>query len=220
DVSAVIASLHSPATIARLPAAKSGSSAAQSAVSTIDPMVEQMGHASAGVTVSETTLPARAGVARSCQAGAVKKYDVGTATDTPTTAAIRIERAMIVAPLTGCLTSPPGSLLIPCLGSLPLDHGSLGLADFHSIGIRVLGHLSKISEISRGLLGLIGGVRGLRCAVQAAQPLSTPARSRIPQALVQAAAVQPAGRLAVAASDRAGSPSRRALRCRPPHTLT
>ena len=43
---------QSPATIARLPAAKSGSSAAQSAVSAIDPMVEQIGHASAGVTVA------------------------------------------------------------------------------------------------------------------------------------------------------------------------
>jgi hypothetical protein len=42
-------------------------------------MVEQMGHASAGVTVSETALPV---AARSCQAGAVKKYDVGTATNT------------------------------------------------------------------------------------------------------------------------------------------
>ena len=79
-------------------------------VSTIDPMVEQIGHASAGVTVSETALPARAGVAaRSCRAGAVKKYDAGTAANIPTTAAIRIERIMIVVPLAGCRTSAPGS---------------------------------------------------------------------------------------------------------------
>ena len=114
----MIASLHLPAIIARLPAANSGSSVAQSAVSTIDPMVEQIGHASAGVTVSETALPARAGVvARSCRAGAVKKYDVGTATNTPTTAAIWIERIMIVVPLAGCLPiySSPASAVYRCI---------------------------------------------------------------------------------------------------------
>src|ERR1700730_5004482 len=117
-----MAPFQSPATIARLPAAKSGSRAAQSAVSTIDPMVEQIGHASAGVSVPDTTLSARAGVAaRSCRAGAVKKYDAGTAASTPTTAANRIERIMIVVPLAGCRTGALGSRSThPCLASLPL----------------------------------------------------------------------------------------------------
>jgi hypothetical protein len=60
-------------------------------------MVEQIGHASAGVTVSEAALPARAGVALHL-AG-----QVGTAANIPTTAAIWIERIMIVVPLAGCL---------------------------------------------------------------------------------------------------------------------
>src|SRR4051794_30477570 len=45
---------QSPAPIARLPAAKSGSSAAQSGVSTIAAMVEQIGHASAGLVTLDT----------------------------------------------------------------------------------------------------------------------------------------------------------------------
>ena len=59
-------------------------------------MVEQIGQASTGMTVADTALSARAGVAaRSCRAGAVKKYDAGTAANAPTTAATRIERIMI-----------------------------------------------------------------------------------------------------------------------------
>src|SRR5258708_13977476 len=101
---------QSPAPIARLPAAKSGSSAAQSGVSTIAAMVEQIGHASAGVIVPDTGLPTRANVAgRSCRAGAVKKYDAGTPANTPPAAAIRIERIMIFVQLAGYRTDPPGS---------------------------------------------------------------------------------------------------------------
>src|SRR5260370_10934888 len=110
DVSALMAPFQSPATIARLPAAKSGSSAAQSGVSAIAAMVEQIGHASAGVTVADTALPARADVAtRSCRAGAVKRYDVGTAANTPTTAAIMIERIMIFGPLADTRPAAPVS---------------------------------------------------------------------------------------------------------------
>jgi hypothetical protein len=89
-----------------LPAEKSGSSAAQSAVSTIDPIVEQIGHAPSGVTVPDATLSG--GAARSCRAGAVKRYDAGTAASTPTTAANRIERIMIVVPLAGSRTGVLG----------------------------------------------------------------------------------------------------------------
>src|SRR3984893_864547 len=168
-----MAPFQSPATIARLPAAKSGSRAAQSAVSTIDPMVEQIGHASAGVSVPDTTLSARAGVAaRSCRAGAVKKYDAGTAASTPTTAANRIERISIVVPLAGCRTGALGSRSAhPLPRRFTAASKGLGLADFHPTDIGVLGHLGKLSEICRGLLGLICGFRGLGCAVQAAQPV-------------------------------------------------
>ena len=154
-VSALIAPSQSPATIARLPAAKSGSSAAQSGVSTIAAMVEQIGQASAALAVPDTALSGLASVAaRSWRAGGVKKYDAGTAVNTPTTAAIRIERIMIVVPLAGRRTRCPAAvLLILCLGSLLLDQRGLGLADFHPIGIGVLGHLSKLSEIFSGLLG-------------------------------------------------------------------
>jgi hypothetical protein len=51
-------------------------------------------------------LSARVAVAvRSCRAGGVKKWDAGTAANTPTTAAIRIERIMIVVPLAGRRTT-------------------------------------------------------------------------------------------------------------------
>ena len=47
-------------------------------------MVEQIGQASAAALL-DTALPARADVAaRSCRGGAVKKYDAGTAANTPT----------------------------------------------------------------------------------------------------------------------------------------
>src|SRR5260370_19307573 len=167
-----MAPLQSPAPIARSPAAQSGSRAAQSAVSAIDPMVEQIGHASAGVTVPDTTLSARADVAaRSCRAGAVKKYDAGPAASTPTTAANRIERIMIVVPLAGCRTGALGSRSThPLPRQFTAGSKGLGLADFHSINIGFLGHLCKFSEICRGLLRLICSFRGLGCAVQAAQP--------------------------------------------------
>src|SRR5450631_4532430 len=51
------------APIARLPAAKSGSSVAQSGVSTIAAMVEQIGHASAALVTLDTALSGLAGVA-------------------------------------------------------------------------------------------------------------------------------------------------------------
>src|SRR5258707_2583871 len=58
----------------------------------------------------DTALPARADVAaRSCRAAAVKKYDAGTAANTPTTTAIRIERIMIFVQLADCRTGAPGS---------------------------------------------------------------------------------------------------------------
>ena len=134
-------------------------------------MVEQIGQASAGVIVPDIGLPARANVAgRSCRAGAVKKYDAGTPANTPAAAAIRIERIMIFVQLTGRRTGPPAAiLLILCHVSLLLHQRGLGLADFHSINIGVLGHLSKFSEIGRSLLGLICGLCGLSCAVQATQ---------------------------------------------------
>src|SRR5216684_3518333 len=63
-------------------------SVAQSGVSAIAAMVEQIGHVSAAMTASDTARSARADVAaRSCRAGAVKKYDAGTAANTPATAA-------------------------------------------------------------------------------------------------------------------------------------
>src|ERR1700747_352854 len=96
-VRVLIARCQSPAAIARLPTAKSGSSATQSGVSTIAAMVEQIGHASAALVIPDTALSGMAGVAvRPWRAGAVKKYEAGTAVSTPATAAMRIERIMIV----------------------------------------------------------------------------------------------------------------------------
>ena len=102
-------------------------------------------------------MSARTGVAaRSCRAGAVNKYDAGTAASTPTTAAIRIERIMIVVPLAGCRKVRPAAVSThPLPRQLTAASKKLGLADFHPIGIGVLGHLSKLSEIGRGFLGLI-----------------------------------------------------------------
>jgi hypothetical protein len=64
-----MAPFQSPATIARLPAAKSGSSAAQSALSTMDPTDEQIAPASIWIAASARALsaPGRA-AARSCRA--------------------------------------------------------------------------------------------------------------------------------------------------------
>src|SRR5207248_8779764 len=106
------------------------------------------------------------------RAGAVKKYEASTAVSTPATAAMRIERIMIVVPSVGCRTVRPATVLrILCLGSLLLYQRCLSFADFHPIGIGVFGHLSKLPEICGGFLRLICGLRRLSCAVQAAQPV-------------------------------------------------
>ena len=107
-MSALIAPSQSPAPIARLPAAKSGSSAAQSGVSTIAAMVEQIGHASVALVIPDTALSGLASVAvRPWWAGAAKKYETSTVVSTPATAAMRIERIMIVVPSVGCRTARP-----------------------------------------------------------------------------------------------------------------
>jgi hypothetical protein len=62
-----------------LPAAKSGSSAAQSAVSTIDPVVEQIGHASTRMAASDMALSAPAGIAAGFCRDALKKQTAGSA---------------------------------------------------------------------------------------------------------------------------------------------
>ena len=136
-------------------------------------MVEQIGHASAALATLDTELSGLASVAVWLwRAGAVKKYEASTAVSTPATAAMRIERIMIVVPSVGCRTVRPATvLLILCLGSLLLHQRCLGFADFHPIGIGVFGHLSKLPEICRGFLRLICGLRRLSCAVQAAQPV-------------------------------------------------
>src|SRR5450755_1264141 len=97
-----MAASQSPAPIARLPAAKSGSSAAQSGVSVIADMVEQIDHASAALVILDTALSGPASVAiRPWRAGAVKKYEASTAVSSPATAAMRIDRVMIVVPSAG-----------------------------------------------------------------------------------------------------------------------
>src|SRR4029077_9025880 len=89
----------------RLPAAKSGSSAAQSGVSSIAAMVEQIGQASATLPILDMALYGLAGVpAQSWRGRAVKKDGTATAVNTPTTAAIGIERIMIVVLSAGCRT--------------------------------------------------------------------------------------------------------------------
>src|SRR4051812_35651698 len=99
--------------MARLPAAKSGSSAAQSGVSTIAAMVEQIGHASAALVTLDTALSGLASVAVwPWRAGAVKKYEPSTALSTPATAAMRIGRIMIVVPSVGCRQCGPAALLL------------------------------------------------------------------------------------------------------------
>src|ERR1700738_99182 len=116
-------------------------------------MVEQIGHASAALVITlDTALSGLASVAvRPWRAGAVKKYEASTAFSPPAAAARRIDRIMIVVPSVGCRTVRPAAvLLILCLGSLLLHQRCLGFADFHPIGIRVFGHLSKLPVICRG----------------------------------------------------------------------
>src|SRR6516164_6290879 len=97
DVSALIAPAQSAVTIARLPAAKSGSSAAQSALSANDPMDEQIGQASAAIGVAMAVLLASGPVATDCSGGeAYNKYATGAAAKTPSTVAVRIERTVIM----------------------------------------------------------------------------------------------------------------------------
>ena len=111
-VSALIAPSQSPAQIARLPATKSGSSAAQSGVSTIAAMVEQIGHASVALVIPDTALSGLASVAvRPWWAGAARKYETSTAVSTPATAAMRIERIMIVVPSVGRWKCGPATVL-------------------------------------------------------------------------------------------------------------
>ena len=62
-------------------------------------MVEQIGHASAALVTLDTALSGLIDVAVwRWRAGAVKKYEARTAVSTPATAAMKIERIMIVVP--------------------------------------------------------------------------------------------------------------------------
>jgi hypothetical protein len=73
-------------------------------------MVEQIGQASGALAILDAVMSGLADVAvRSWRAGAVKKYEAGTALSSPTTAAMRIERIMIVVPSAGCRIGAPGS---------------------------------------------------------------------------------------------------------------
>src|SRR6516164_9296622 len=97
DVSTLIAPFQSPATIARLPAAKSGSSAAQSAPSANDAIDEQIGQASGGITGSDASLLALSCAAVDlCGAYAIKAQTAEAPAKRPKTAAKRIKRIIVV----------------------------------------------------------------------------------------------------------------------------
>src|SRR6266404_7404890 len=157
SLSAAIAPFQSSATSAFLPAAKSGSSCAQSASDPIVSMVVQIGQSSSGIFASAFRSGAPSHAAMELRHGNSMAADrPAAATSAPSTTANMIQRIIVAqcAPSAGARRQPPADFLC-CAAALSSQcQKLLGLPGLRAFGIGVLGQLHELAVILRCLLAV------------------------------------------------------------------